>query len=58
LNTKLFVIYCDTSDIWNITTIKIDEQFICMSAEHLFCEKDDPESSTIEEAMRRSNWQK
>jgi len=42
LNIELFVMYYGTGDIWDMTTIEIDEQFICIIAEHLSCKKDDP----------------
>jgi len=47
--------YYGICDIWNKTTIEIDKQFIRMIAEHLPCKKNDPEPSTIEEVMPRSN---
>lgn len=56
LNIELFVIYCGTSDIWNKANIEIDESFICMIAKNLFCEKDDLEPNTIDEAMHCFDW--
>lgn len=58
LNTELSVMYCGTGDIWDRAIMTMDDSFICMIAENLSCEKDDPEPRTIEEAMRRSDWLK
>ena len=52
------MIYCTTGDVWDRTKIDINDSFICMIAENLSCEKDDPEPRTIQEAMRRSDWPK
>jgi len=58
LNIELFVMYYDTDDIWDRTTTKIDESFICIIAKTLSYKKDNYEPSTIEQVMCRFDWLK
>ena len=57
-NTELSILYCNTGEILNRSNIDIDDKFICMIVETISCEKDDPEPTTIDEAMCRSDWPK
>ena len=55
-NMELSISYCNTGEILNRPDIDFDDNFICMIAETICCEKDDPEPTTVDEAMRRSDW--
>jgi len=39
LNTKISMMYCSVSDIWNRETIEIDKSFICMIVEKKYIRK-------------------